>query len=248
MLIPALLTSLVVAIGITDEMTLQWQTTRAIVTGPLIGLLLGDIKTGLIIGATIELMFLSNVLVGAAQIPDVTMASAIAVALAIVNNVPTEVAIALAVPVAVFGQFMGTIRFSVLGVPLSHLADPFANKGDVKGLLKTPLFGLIIINLLYVIPTFVAIYFGGDLVSSLVDKMPAQLIQAFGVGSGLLAAVGFAMLLTMINSKKLVPFLFIGYVLAAFLKLSILGIVTLAISIAVLYVALVGKEKEMQDE
>ena len=148
MLIPALLTSLVVAIGITDEMTLQWQTTRAIVTGPLIGLLLGDIKTGLIIGATIELMFLSNVLVGAAQIPDVTMASAIAVALAIVNNVPTEVAIALAVPVAVFGQFMGTIRFSVLGVPLSHLADPFANKGDVKGLLKTPLFGLIIINLL----------------------------------------------------------------------------------------------------
>ena len=57
MLIPAVITTLVVVIGITDELTLQWQTTRAIVTGPLVGLLLGDLQTGLIVGATIEMMF-----------------------------------------------------------------------------------------------------------------------------------------------------------------------------------------------
>ena len=95
MLYAAIITTLVVVIGISDELTLQWQMTRAIITGPLVGLLLGDVQTGLYIGATIELMFLSNVIVGAAEIPDVTMASAIATALCITSHVPTEVAIAL---------------------------------------------------------------------------------------------------------------------------------------------------------
>ena len=93
MLYAAIITTLVVAIGITDELTLQWQSTRAIVTGPLVGLLLGDVGTGLVVGATIELMFLSNVIVGAAEIPDVTMASAIATALCITSNVPQEVSL-----------------------------------------------------------------------------------------------------------------------------------------------------------
>lgn len=241
MLIPAIITTLIVVLGISDELTLQWQTTRAIIIGPLTGLLLGDMHTGLIVGATIELMFLSNVIVGAAGIPDVTMSTAIATALCIVSKVPQEVAIGLAVPVAIFGQFMSTIRFSVLGVPLAHLADKPAAEGDVKGILRAPLIGLIVINLLYAIPTFVAVYFGADVVAAAVDVMPTKLINAFGVGSNLLAAVGFAMLLTMLKSRKLMPFLFIGYVLAAFIGLNIIGTVIVAISIAVLY-AMIHKQ------
>lgn len=242
MLFPAIITTLIVVLGITDELTLQWQTTRAIVIGPLTGLLLGDVKTGLIVGATIELMFLSNVIVGAAGIPDVTMSCAIATALCIVSKVPQEVAISLAVPVAIFGQFMSTIRFSVLGVPLAHLADKPAAEGNVKKLLRTPFIGLIVINLLYVVPTFIAVYFGADVVAAAVDRMPTKLIAAFGIGSNLLAAVGFAMLLTMLKSRKLVPFLFIGYVLAAFIGLNIIGTVIVAVSVAVLYAALQRNE------
>ncbi len=238
MLYAAIITTLIVVLGITDELTLQWQTTRAIVIGPLTGLLLGDVKTGLIVGATIELMFLSNVIVGAAGIPDVTMSSAIATALCIVSKVPQEVAISLAVPVAIFGQFMSTIRFSVLGVPLAHLADKPAAEGDVKRLMKTPLIGLIVINLLYIVPTFIAVYFGADVVAGAVELMPTKLISAFGIGSNLLAAVGFAMLLTMLKTRKLVSFLFIGYVLAAFIGLNVIGTVIVAISIAVLYTML----------
>ena len=244
MFIPALLTALIVAIGIADELTLQWQSTRAIVIGPLVGLLLGDFQTGLLIGATVEMMFLSNVIVGAAQIPDVTMASAIATALAVLGRIPTEVAVTLAVPVAIFGQFMSTVRFNVLGVPLSHLADPFVQKGDIKGLKRVPVFGLLVILLLYVVPTFVAVYFGPEFVGGLVEKMPTKLLGGFNAGSGMLAAIGFAMLLSMLKSHRLLPFLFIGYVLAGFLKLSILGIVVIAVSVACLYVFLSLKSEE----
>lgn len=235
MFLPALITALIVAIGHADELTLQWQTTRAIVIGPLVGLALGDVKAGLIIGATVELMFLSNVIVGAAQIPDVTMASAIATAIVILGDVPTELAITLAVPVAIFGQFMSTIRFNVLGVPLIHLADPYAARGDIRGLRRVPLIGLIINVSLFAIPTFIAVYFGPELVSSLAEQMPEKLLQGFRAGSGLLAAVGFGMLLSMLKTRKLLPFLFIGYVLASFLKLSIIGIVIIAVSIAAIY-------------
>ncbi|MDI9518714.1 MAG: PTS sugar transporter subunit IIC [Bacillota bacterium] len=247
MLYPALITSLIVGLGIIDELTLQWQTTRAIWTGPIVGLLLGDFETGLLIGATIELMFLSNVIVGAAGIPDVTISSGIAVALAIVSDIPTDMAIALAVPVAIFGQFMSTIRFSVLGVPLAHLADKPASEGNIKAVLRTPKFGLFIISLLYIIPTFIAVYFGADLVASLVDKMPVELINAFGVGSRLLAAIGFAMLLSMLKSRKLTPFLIFGYVLAAYFKLNIIGTVLIALVIASLYIVFNKKEVENYD-
>lgn len=155
-------------------------------------------------------------------------------------------AITLAVPVAIFGQFMSTIRFSVLGVPLAHLADKPAANGDIKGVLRTPAIGLIVLNLLYIIPTFIAVYFGADLVSAAVEMMPTKLINAFGVGSNLLAAVGFAMLLSMLKSRKLLPMLFIGYFMAAFLNVSIIGTVIVALSVAILYSNLTRSKGETE--
>lgn len=243
MVVQALLVSLIVGLGILDEHTIQFQTTRAIVTGPVVGLLLGDIKTGLIIGATVEMMFLSNVIVGFAMIPDVTMASAISTALAILGNVPTEVAVSLAVPVAVFGQLMWTVKLNVFSVPITHMADKPAENGNVKGVMWTPIIGgLAFVIFLFMVPTFVAVYAGPQFVSSLVDKMPQTLLDGFAVGTGMLSAVGFAMLINMMTSKKFIAFLFVGYALASYANLSIMGIVIIAIAVAALYIVL-GKEK-----
>ena len=245
MFFEALLVSLVVFIGLMDEMTLQFQTTRAIVIGPIVGLLLGDLQTGLIVGATIELMFLSNVIVGAAGIPDVTMASAIATALAILGDVPTEAAISLGAVVAAFGQFMGTIRLSVLGVFFSHLADKPARQGDTKKVFGITVFGSCFIHLLlFALPTFIAIYFGTDVVVAAVDNMPTEVLKAISVGASLLAAIGFGMLLSMLSAKKFLPLLFVGFVLSAFAGISIVGIVILAVAAAVLYISLSSRGED----
>lgn len=234
MLYPALMTSLVCAWGYIDEWTFQWQTARAIVIGPLVGLLLGDVKTGLIIGATVELMFLSNVMVGSAAIPDVTTSSAVATALVITSGVDIQVGIALAVPVALFGQFMTTIRYTIVETIIAHLFDNAAAKGDIKTIRKAP-FGMIIMALFYFIPVFIAVYFGSGLIETWVANMPQTLINAFNSGANLLGAVGFAMLLSMLRARKFVPFIFIGYVLASFLNVNILGIVILAMAVGAIY-------------
>ena len=45
---------------------------RPIVMGPLVGLVLGDLQTGLLVGATLELAFMGNVTIGAALPPEIT--------------------------------------------------------------------------------------------------------------------------------------------------------------------------------
>lgn len=44
---------------------------RPIVTGVLIGLVMGDLQTGIIVGATLEMVFIGSVTIGAAVPPDV---------------------------------------------------------------------------------------------------------------------------------------------------------------------------------
>ncbi len=245
MFIKALLVALIVWLGQMDEMTLQFQTTRAIVTGPVVGLVLGDFQTGLQIGAALELMYLSNVIVGAAGIPDVTMAAGVSVALAILGGIPNETAISVGAVVAAFGQFMATIRLSVLGVFFARLADKPAREGDTKKVFAIDIFASCFIHLLlFALPTFIAVYYGTDLVVAAVENMPVKYLTAISKGASLLASIGFGMLLSMLTAKKFFPLVFIGFVLSAFAKISTVGIVIIAVAIAVLYVALTSKEED----
>lgn len=56
---------------------------RPIVMGPLVGLVLGDFQTGLVVGATLELAFMGNVTIGAALPPEITAGGILGTALAI---------------------------------------------------------------------------------------------------------------------------------------------------------------------
>ena len=59
---------------------------RPIVMGPLVGLVLGDVQTGLAVGATLELAFMGNVTIGAALPPEITAGGILGTALAISSH------------------------------------------------------------------------------------------------------------------------------------------------------------------
>ena len=130
--VQALLVALWVTWAMIDEQTLQLQTTRAIITGTVVGIIMGDLKTGLIVGATVELMFLASVFVGTAVAPDVTLSAAIATAIAVLSGGGTEVAIATAIPVALIGQTMNTLQYSVVNVAILHWVERGSKKGDLN--------------------------------------------------------------------------------------------------------------------
>lgn len=65
---------------------------RPLITGPVVGLIMGDLQIGLIAGATLELAWLGLVPNAGAQPPDVTMGTIAAVAFAVMTGQSPAVA------------------------------------------------------------------------------------------------------------------------------------------------------------
>ena len=68
MLVKTLLIALVSFIGFLECGVGNSMIQRPIVMGPLVGLVLGDVNAGLAVGATLELAFMGNVTIGAAEV------------------------------------------------------------------------------------------------------------------------------------------------------------------------------------
>lgn len=71
---------------------------RPIIIGPLVGVILGDPVTGLIVGGSLELVWWGLVGIGTSTPPDVVVGSALATALAIKTGATYETTLALAIP------------------------------------------------------------------------------------------------------------------------------------------------------
>src|SRR3954466_1935135 len=71
---------------------------RAIVLGPLTGLILGDYKTGLVVGASLELIFIGAADVGGSVPPNLPIGSIVGTAFAIKAGLKPEQAPGIAAP------------------------------------------------------------------------------------------------------------------------------------------------------
>ena len=73
---------------------------QPIVTGAVIGAILGDLQTGLVVGGTYQLMTIGNMPVGGAQPPNAVIGGIMANVFEIYYNHEHEAAVGLAVPIA----------------------------------------------------------------------------------------------------------------------------------------------------
>ena len=109
------------------------QTHRPLVACTLIGLALGDLKTGVMVGGTLELLALGWMNVGAAMAPDAALASVITAILVIKGGQNPQESIAIAVSVAIAGQVL-TIFVRTIAVFFQHQADNFAKEANFRGI------------------------------------------------------------------------------------------------------------------
>lgn len=198
-------------------------TAQPIIVSALVGLVLGDLKTGIVCGAAFELIFMGAIQVGATIPSDPLSGSAIGTALVILAGVPIETGLALAVPVALltaqWEQFLWVGR-----AVFNPLTDRAVEKGDAKGMERIYYLSVIIYQLLIGVPTFFAILFGVEAIETIVAAIPASVTNGLNVAGGLLPAVGIAMLMNLMWNKKIAVFFFVGYMLSAYLHLPILGV------------------------
>ncbi len=107
---------------------------RPIVTGLLTGLVLGDVQTGVIMGATLELAFIGSFSVGASIPPDVVTGGILGVAFAITSGAGTETALLLGLPIATLTLILKNIYLGMFIPMLSQKADGYAERADLRGI------------------------------------------------------------------------------------------------------------------
>ena len=97
MVLQALLLAVATFIFAIDQFSLTELLYRPIIACPIIGVILGDVKTGLVIGGTYELMMVGNMPVGGAQPPNAVLGSIVAMIFAVKSGLPVDQALGLAV-------------------------------------------------------------------------------------------------------------------------------------------------------
>lgn len=230
MLLQAILIGLVGAWGQFDSVIGSLYTFRPIVTGTLVGVILGDVTMGLTLGATLELFYMGSISMGAYIPPDDLVGGILATAFAIHGGLSAETALTLSMPIAVLSMGFKNVIYALATFICSY-ADKFAEKGNTAGI-NIIHFGISAIKMLNsFLWCFLGYYLGVDAVVATINGLPSQIVDGLSVAGGILPAMGFALLLNMVLNKKSIPFYFLGFILAASFGASILTVLMIAVII-----------------
>ena len=242
--------------GVIDE----FQFHQPLVACTLIGLVSGHLSEGIVLGGSLQMIALGWANVGAAVAPDAALAwanigAAVApdaalasVASAIImvlglngGTVNTQTAIstsiAVAIPLSVAGLFL-TMICRTIAIPLVHLMDGAAEKGDYRKIEIYQILGILLQGVRIAVPAAALCIVPAEAVTSVLNQMPAWLSGGMTVGGGMVAAVGYAMVINMMSTKETWPFFAIGFVLAALSELTLIALGALGVAIALIYLGL----------
>lgn len=216
----------------------SFQTHRPLIACTMIGIVLGDITTGVILGGTLELIALGWMNIGAAQSPDSALASIISAILVIVGNQSIATGIAIALPVAAAGQVL-TVIARTITVAFQHAADRYALEANFRAIDFCHIGALLVQALRVAIPALlVALFVSPSGIERLLGMIPLFITTGLQVASGFIVVVGYAMILNMMGAKYLMPFFFLGFVVASFTEFNLVAFGVIGTVLALVYVQL----------
>ena len=220
-------------------------TNRCLVLSFGVGVILGDIPTALAVGAVAELAFMGfGVGAGGTVPPNPIGPGVVGTIMAItMKDVTPEAALALSIPFAVAIQFLQTFVYTLCaGLPEgSKKALDEKNFSKWNRLTNTTV-------LLFAVFGFILGFmaaFAQPQLNALVSAIPEWLSKGLSVAGGMLPAIGFAMILSVMLSKELAPVAILGYVCAAYLGLPVIGITLVGLIFALKYYYDVKKQAQM---
>ena len=182
---------------------------------PIVGAICGDLQTGIIMGATMQLIFLGVMGIGGTLPQAADLGSIVGTAFAIWQGADAEVALAFAVPVSMLGSTLTFLAYFIRTL-FTPLTAKLVEKGDMRGLEIEQVCLAWLPELPKYIMIFVVLAFGNAAAESLINSMPQALIDGMSYATGLLPAVGIALLLKSMWNKELAVYFFLGVILATY--------------------------------
>ena len=186
---------------------------QPIVTGMVVGLILGDVTTGLIVGGTYQLMTIGNMPIGGAQPPNAVVGGIMAATLAISLDLDPNAAVAMAIPFSLLGQYGVTLIFTIMS-PLMSKCDQYAAEANPKGIEHINYLAMCLLGLIFGVVVTLFFIGGATMGQAVVDAIPKWLSAGLSAAGGMMRFVGFAILLKFMMTRDMWGFYFMGFGLA----------------------------------
>jgi mannose PTS system EIIC component len=233
------------AIGSIVGNTIGWYTLgRPLVASFVVGVILGDVQTAMIVGIPLQIMYMGNVTPGGAVAWDLSYATYIGVAGALVfgKGLGTSQVIGLAVVFAGIGGLVGQIMWNIsyaLNLPLNRVAYRYAEEGETKKMyIPNLVLGQLIGFACRFIPAVIVLtsMTAASSQANFATIIPGWVTTALGIFGGMMASLGMGIILSFLLKKKyhLVIFL-MGFILITYFNLSTMAVAVVAIIAAILY-------------
>lgn len=221
---------------------------RPLIGGLVCGIILGDIKTGILVGAAMQVVYIALVTPGGTVSADVRAVSYIGIPLAMVAlssyglSAATKEGAALATSFGTMVGTLGTVLFygtATINLAWQHVGWKAVEKGDYHKLYLVDMVLPWISHLICsFIPTVVMCKLGVPVVETIKATLPMDglaMKTLFTVGS-MLPCVGIAILLKQVVNKvtDFVPF-FVGFTLAAGVGLNLVSVTVVAGMFAIIH-------------
>ena len=199
---------------------------NAVLYAWLVGLILGDGMTGLIVGASVQLMSLGVAALAGSSVPDYPLAGMVGTAVCIMTGQDEGVGLAVGIAVGTMGVQLDVLAKSA-NVFMAHMQLEYAQDRQYDTMEAVTLIGPVLFGLTDAIPMLIVLAFGGDVVNAILSVVPTWFTKGLSLAGGLLPVIGMGALLTYMPAKQYFSFLAIGFVLSAYLGLSILPVAIL---------------------
>ena len=235
--------------------TFGWYTLgRPLIASFVVGLIMGDVQTAMVVGIPLQIMYMGNVTPGGAVAWDLSYATYIGVTGALVfgSGMDTTGIIGLGVVFAGIGGLVGQLMWNVsyaLNLPLNRVAAKYAEAGDTKKMfIPNVVLGQLIGFACRFIPAVIVLtsMTAASGQSDFASLIPAWVTTTLSVFGGMMASLGMWIILSFLVKKQYHFAIFLaGFVLVTYFNLSTMAVAVVAVITAILYYVIISKDKEI---
>ncbi|EOH93063.1 PTS mannose/fructose/sorbose/N-acetylgalactosamine transporter subunit IIC [Enterococcus pallens] len=209
-----------------DRYGLHFNLWQPVVGGTIVGLILGDMQTGMYIGASLQLMTLGVSQFGGASVPDYATAAVVGTFIAITTGQSRELGVTLGIPVALLMVQLDVLKMTI-NIFFQHEAEKAVQNGDYKKIGISHWIATVLTMCSTGVPILLCVLMGPTLVDFIVNRTPEWLIGGLTVAGGLLPVMGLGILLRYLPTRDYLTPLIVGFVLVAYFEIPIMGVALL---------------------
>ena len=199
-------------------------------------------------GAAVQAIYLYFDSAGGNVPSDKCAATLISTSVVILSGSDPSTAVALSVPLALLAAQLHTIR-RIFGIVYVRMTEKLIERGNTNPnnyLFVGSIIPSLVKVILFWIPATLAVYFGSNAISSVIENIPVWLSNGLNVAGNMVPAIGMALTIKVIGNNKYLPFFLAGFFLVQYFAFGSILMVLIGAFLA--FIVIIANDKDTDDQ